>query len=62
MRMFQFACFAETYEGAQDLRDKLVAALDGVTLSNGDNGSLDDERDGYEEEVRLYRADADFIF
>ena len=62
-RLVQFACFAVTAEGASDLRDAVVAALDGVELANGDNGTLeDDNRESYEEPVSLYRADADFLF
>ena len=62
-RIIQFACFAATSAGAQALRDALIAAFDGITLSNGDNGTLeDDSRDDYDEAVQLYRADADFHF
>lgn len=62
-RLVQFACFAATAEAASTLRDAVVAALDGVALPNGDNGTLeDDNRDSYEEPVNLYRADADFLF
>lgn len=62
-RMVQFACFAATPEAATAVREALVAALDGVELANGDNGTLeDDNRDGYDDAVNLYRADADFIF
>jgi hypothetical protein len=63
MRMIQFACFAATFEAANALRAAVVAALDGVTLDNGDNGSLeDDNRDDYDDDARLYRCDADFVF
>lgn len=62
-RLMQFACFAETPEGAIAVRDALVAALDGVTLANGDNGTLeDDNRDDFDEAAQLYRCDADFHF
>lgn len=62
-RIVQFACFAETPEGAIAVREALVAALDGVTLANGDNGTLDDDnRDDFDEAAQLYRCDADFHF
>lgn len=61
-RSFQFACFAGTYEGAIALRDAVIAALDGVALSNGEIPSVQDERDFDKEDgVNLYRADCDFL-
>lgn len=61
-RMFQVACFARTYEAAISLRDAAIAALDGVELSNGDNPTLEDERDGeFDHAAECYRADADFL-
>lgn len=61
-RMFQFACFAATPKAARALRDAVVAALDGVELDNGDNPTLEDERDAEKDDVaKLYRADADFL-
>lgn len=60
-RLYQFACFAGTYEGTAALRDAVIAALDGVELSNGETPSLQDERDfDFDDGVNLYRADADF--
>jgi len=61
IRMFQFACFALTFEDANALRDLVIAALDNADLENGDSPSLDDERDAdFEESANVYRADADF--
>lgn len=60
--LFQFACFASTYEEAVALRDAVVAALDGQALETGDNPTLEDSRDGeLDAAVNLFRADADFI-
>lgn len=62
-RLIQFACFDETAEGAIAIREALIAAIDGVTLGNGDNGTLeDDNRDDFDEVAQLYRCDADFHF
>ena len=62
-RIMQFACFATTPEEASAVRTALIAAFDGITLDNGDNGTLeDDSRDDYDTAVQLYRADADFHF
>lgn len=62
-RLFQFACFAATFEAADALRAAVVAALDGVDLANGDNGTLeDDARDDYDDVAALYRCDADITF
>ena len=62
-RLFQFSCFAENPEDAVELRETLVAALDGVLLGSGDNGTLeDDTRDDFDEAAQLYRCDADFHF
>jgi hypothetical protein len=61
-RMFQFACFAGSYEAATALRDAVIAALDGEALSNGDVPTLQDERDFDKEDgANLYRADCDFL-
>lgn len=61
-RMFQFACFATTYEGAIALRDAVTAALDSVALSTGESPTLEDERDGdFDDAIELYRADTDFL-
>lgn len=61
-RLFQFACFAATPKAARALRDAVIATLDGVTLSNGDNPTLSDERDGdVSDDAKLFRADADFL-
>ena len=61
-RMFQFACFATTYEAAVALRDAVTAALDSVALSTGESPTFEDERDGdFDDAIELYRADADFL-
>ncbi len=61
LRMYQIACFAPTYEAATALRDAVIAALDGVALSNGEVPSIEDERDfDFDDGANLYRADADF--
>lgn len=61
-RMFQFACFAATYEAAGDLRDAVTAALDDVALATGERPSLEDERDGdFDDAVGLHRADCDVL-
>jgi hypothetical protein len=61
-RMFQFACLAGTQKAARALRDAVIEALDGVELSNGDNPTLEDERDGdVEDGARIFRADCDFL-
>jgi len=62
-RLVQFACFASTYEAANALRAAVVAALDGVTLDNGDNGTLeDDSREEFDDAAHLFRCDADITF
>lgn len=61
-RMFQFACFGATPTAARAVRDAVITALDGVELANGDNPTLEDERDAEKDDAaKLYRADADFI-
>ena len=61
-RTYQFACFAGTAAQAIELRDAIIAALDGVALSTGEVPTLQDERDGnFDEAVEVFRADADFI-
>lgn len=61
-RMFQFACFATTYEAAIALRDAVIAALDDAALSTGESPTLEDERDGdFDDAIELYRSDADFL-
>jgi hypothetical protein len=61
-RMFQIACFAASPKAARALRDAVIAALDGEELSNGDNPTLEDERDSEKDDAaNLYRADADFL-
>jgi hypothetical protein len=59
-RLYQIACYAPGAAVAYALRAAVIAALDGVALSTGDIPTLEDERDSYEDAVRLYRADADF--
>lgn len=58
----QFAAFASKRMEAVAVRDAIIEALDGVILSNGDQGSLDDMREDYDHGSRLYRADADISF
>jgi hypothetical protein len=61
-RLFQFTCFAGTPKDARALRDAVIAALDGVVLGNGDNPTLEDERDGdVDDDAKLFRADCDFL-
>jgi hypothetical protein len=61
-RTYQFACFAGTAAQAIELRDAVIAALDGVALSTGEVPTLQDERDGnFDENVEVFRADCDFI-
>lgn len=63
--LYQLACFATTPKAAHALRDACATALDGVELSNGDNPTLEDKRDGEVADlgsgVKLYRADADLL-
>jgi hypothetical protein len=59
--LVQFSCYAATYDGAATLREALIADLDNVPLASGEKSILQDERDGYEPQVDLYRADADFL-
>lgn len=59
--LVQFACFAETFEEADALREALITAYDNVELTGGDSPTLQDVRDGYEDAVSLYRCDADFL-
>jgi hypothetical protein len=60
IRMYQISCYAPGAAVALALRQAVIDALDGVALSTGDIPTLADERDTYEDAVRLYRADADF--
>jgi hypothetical protein len=61
-RTYQFACFAGTAAQAIELRDAVIAALDGVALSTGEVPTLQDERDGnFDENVEVFRADCDLI-
>lgn len=60
-RLVQIACFADTFDGAQALRDAIVADLDNAVLASGDAAILQDERSTYEPAVDLFRADADFL-
>lgn len=59
--MLQVACFADTFDAAQALRDAIVADLDNVELASRDAPVLQDERSTYEPAVDLFRADADFL-
>lgn len=59
--LVQFSCYAATYDEAATLREALIADLDNRPLAGGDTPILQDERDGYEVQVDLYRADADFL-
>lgn len=60
-RTYQFSCHAETAAQALELRDAIIAALDGVALSTGETPTLQDERDGpFDEAVETFRADCDF--
>lgn len=59
--LFQFSCFAASFSAAIEMRDALIAALDGVALGNGDIPTLQDERSSFEEAVELHRADCDFL-
>jgi hypothetical protein len=61
-RTYQFACFAGTAAQAIELRDAVIAALDGVALATGEVPTLQDERDGnFDENVEVFRADCDLI-
>lgn len=60
--LVQFSAFASSRSDAAAVRDTLIAALDAVTLSNGDRGVLEDIREDYDEGADLYRADADISF
>lgn len=59
--LVQFVCLAPTYEAAVAIREALKTALDNVALSTGDKPTFEDERDGYEDAVSLFRCDADFL-
>lgn len=62
-RMFQFACFADSFLAAETLRDAVIAALDGVPLASGESPTLEGDRAGdFDEAVELHRADCDFLF
>ena len=63
---FQIDCWAEDYDGAKDLSDKVRKCLDGFkgdinTESNVGGISLDGDRDIYEEEIDIPRISMDFI-
>jgi len=61
-RTYQFSCHAATAAQALELRDAIIAALDGVALSTGEVPTLQDERDGpFDETVETFRADCDFV-
>lgn len=60
-RLFQFSCFAATFGDAIALRDAVTSDLDNVALSTGDIPIVQDQRNGFEEVVDLYRADVDFL-
>lgn len=59
--LVQFSCYGATYEEAATLREAIIADLDNIALAGGDTPILQDERDGYEAQVDLFRSDADFL-
>ena len=60
-RLVQVSCFASTMAEALALRAAIVSDLDNVTLDDGDDAMLQDERSTYESAVDVFRADADFL-
>lgn len=60
-RMVQFSCFARTFAEAAAVRDAITGDLDNVALSNGDIPIVQNQRNGFDETVELFRADVDFL-
>ena len=60
-RLVQVSCFAVNMADALALRAAVISDLDNVTLDNGDDAMLQDERSTYESAVDVFRADADFL-
>ena len=60
----QFACYAETFTAAHDLRNAVRAALEDVTLGNSARGIVTNIRDTKESEPvpPLFRSDVDIDF
>ena len=63
---FQIDCWAEDYDGAKDLADKVRLCLDGFkgninTESDVGGIILEGDRDIWEEEINIYRVTMDFI-
>lgn len=60
--LVQFSILATDFDTAEAIANALVACLDGVPLSTGDNPTLQGARDGgWDAELRLYRMDRDFL-
>jgi hypothetical protein len=57
--LVQVSCYASTFTAADELRAEALALLEG----NHPEGPiiLQDERDSFEEEANLHRADADIL-
>lgn len=60
----QFACYAETFTAANDLRNAVRSALEDVTLGNSASGIVTNIRDTKESEPvpPLFRSDVDIDF
>jgi len=63
---FQIDCWAEDYDGAKDLSDKVRLCLDGFkgdinTESDVGGITLEGDRDIWEEDIKIYRITMDFI-
>lgn len=60
--LVQFSAFDETLAGAAALADALTADLDGVAISTGNIGVLQDRRTTFEPPADLHRVDVDLTF